>query len=259
MIIRKEADGGLMAIPQTEHSRFVGQLAAHWGNDDFAAPTPFETIARAATYHDFCHLDWEPDLPFDSVSGEPLEFRKIPDVARQVAANQWCVDWLAGIDAYSGFLVSRHATGLRRGRYGTIKYPTAFNPKSLDADMEAFIARNEAWQEEQQRSLPATWPVNFHLLQVWDLLGLYFGCQEPGDDYITPVPLGYAQDSAQVTLKMKALGDGRIAFDPYPFDHRPFKVQIIYKRLSQAKFADQASYRKAYYKAATEMSEYTLV
>jgi hypothetical protein len=53
MIVRKETDGGALLIAQTEHSRLVGQFAAHWGNRDFAVPEPFESMARAAVFHDF--------------------------------------------------------------------------------------------------------------------------------------------------------------------------------------------------------------
>ena len=57
MIVREdEKGGGLLLVTQTEHSQFVGQLAAHWGNERFASPEPFESVARAATYHDFGYL-----------------------------------------------------------------------------------------------------------------------------------------------------------------------------------------------------------
>ena len=42
MIVRKDPAGSLTLIGQTDHSRFVGQLAAHWGNRDFAAPAPYD-------------------------------------------------------------------------------------------------------------------------------------------------------------------------------------------------------------------------
>src|SRR5579864_6229045 len=123
MIIRHEMNGGLTMIPQTEHSQFVGQLAAHWGNEDVAPLEPYESVVRAATFHDYGYVQWEPDVQFDSASGEPLEFRKIPTTQRSLNAYSWCIDWLRSIDAYSGLLVSMHRTGLWDGRYGTITYP----------------------------------------------------------------------------------------------------------------------------------------
>jgi hypothetical protein len=55
MIVRKEANGQLLLIGQTDHSRLVGQLAAHWGNDRFAPPRPYDSVARAAAFHDTRH------------------------------------------------------------------------------------------------------------------------------------------------------------------------------------------------------------
>jgi hypothetical protein len=260
MIIRKEEDGGLTIIPQTAHSLFVGQMAAHWGNREFATPQPFESVTRAACYHDYGHLNWEPDLPFDAASGEPLEFRKLPDIDRQLRAYQGCIEWMNEIDPYSGLLVSMHQTGLRNNRYGLIAHPVNSIPKSSYPPVERFISYNEARQHEarQQVDQDAVW-TNFHLLQVWDLLGLYFTCQEPYDEHIAPVPMGYGKESTRATIRLKALGKGRIGFDPYPFDRQPLKVQIACKRLKQSVFPDQASYRKAYFQASNELLEYELV
>ena len=36
MIIREAANGETIVIGQTDHSRLVGQLAAHWGNAEVA-------------------------------------------------------------------------------------------------------------------------------------------------------------------------------------------------------------------------------
>ena len=59
MIVRKNPAGSLTLVGQTDHSRFVGQLAAHWGNHDFAAPAPYDSVVRAATYHDYGWLQYE--------------------------------------------------------------------------------------------------------------------------------------------------------------------------------------------------------
>ena len=117
MIIRKGSDGELTLISQTDHSRFVGLLAAHWGNEQFTALRPFESVVRAATFHDFGYLNWEPDPSIDPHSGEPYEFRKLPFSDRQLNSYQWCIDWISSIDAYSGMLVSMHRTGLWKQRY----------------------------------------------------------------------------------------------------------------------------------------------
>ena len=257
MIVRKDAGGGLTLIRQTDHSEFVGQLAAHWGSAQFSALRPYESVVRAATFHDYGYVQWEPDPDFDAENGIPYEFRRQPGSQRQLDAYQWCIDWLSGIDPYSGLLVSMHRTGLWRARYDTISHPAARVRDSLEAAIEDMAVRNEARQEKDKQAFDADelW-TNYKLLQVWDLLGLYFGCQEPVEDYMEPVPSDYAGSS--VRLGLTPAGQRKVAFDPYPFDQRPLRLQIACRRVA-GHYPDQASFRKAYFQAPAELLEYELV
>ncbi len=259
MIVRKEADGTLLMIGQTEHSRLVGQLAAHWGNARFAAARPYDSVVRAAVYHDYGWLRYETSPILDEKTGETPDFRQVG--GRQLDAYQWCVDWMTGIDRYSGLLVSMHRTGLWKGRYGTIAYPDAYNPRALGPGIEDFIARHEAWQEteRQTRDAAEVWS-NYRLLQVWDLLGLYFCCQEPREDRIEPVPLApSASRTDGVRLTMNPLTPRKIAFDPYPFATRPVHVQLSSRRLSDQHYPDLDSFRRAYFQAPVELLDFELV
>lgn len=261
MFVRKQSNGELILIGQTDHSRFVGQLSAHWGNRDFARPEPYESVARAATFHDFGWLRYETNPLLDTNSGEPYEFRQIPFSQTQLDNYQWCIDWLSGVDAYSGLLVGMHRTGLWKGRYGKITHPGArYNPQGIRPEIQAFIDRNESRQERERTvvSQDNIW-CNYHLLQIWDLLGLYFCCQEPYDDYIEPVPVDYSHESTGVRVTMKPLSAKEVSFEPFPFDARGLKVQIVYKRLPKASFADLESFRAAYFKAEPSVLEYVLV
>jgi hypothetical protein len=257
MIVRKEAEG-LVLVGQTDHSRLVGQFAAHWGNARFAAPEPYESVVRAAVYHDYGWLSYETN-PVLTDAGETPDFRQVG--AKQLASYQWCVDWLTGIDRYSGLIVSMHRTGLWRGRYGTIAYPTAFNPRALGAETEAFIKRHEAWQEDEQRRLdPVQVWTNYRMLQVWDLLGLYFCCAEPAEDRIEPAPTVYgAGKSEGVNLALRPAGRRRVALDPYPFAERPLTVQLTAKRLKRQRWDNEASFRRDYFSAPTELLAFELV
>lgn len=258
MIVRKEANGSLLLVGQTDHSRLVGQFAAHWGNGRFVSPEPYDSVVRAAVYHDYGWLRYETN-PIVNEAGETPDFRQVG--ARQLDSYQWCVDWMTGIDRYSGLLVSMHRTGLWRSRYGTIAYPTAFNPRELGEETKAFIARHEAWQEEQQRTLdPAQVWTNYRMLQVWDLLGLYFCCADPAEDRIEPVPTAYGTSRSDgVCLSLHPETPRRVALDPFPFGARPLKVQLTSKRLPATRFADLASFRRAYFQAPTELLEFELL
>jgi hypothetical protein len=259
MIIRKQDGTGLVIVGQTDHSRFVGQLAAHWGNREFAPPDPFESVVRAASYHDFGWLRYETAPLLDAESGEPYPFLRVPLTATQLASYQWSLDWMADIDPYAGLIVSMHRTGLWKGRYGTIAHPKGYNLTVLDPAVQAFVERNEARQEQQRASLgdKSVWG-NYRLMQVWDLLGLYFCCQDPYPDFIDPVPAIDSGDGAGVRLTFAPEGPRRVRFEPYPFATRPCRVQLLARRLPAPTYPDLEAFRRAYYRADAELLEFEL-
>ena len=262
MIIRKNAEGGLTLIGQTDHSRFVGQVAAHWGNSEFEAPKPYDSVVRAATFHDFGWLRYETSPLVSPESGEPYPFLQVPMTPQQLGAYQWSLDWMADIDPYSGLIVNMHRTGLWKGRYGHIKHPAGrYNLTKLSPEVQALIDHNEAWQERQRATLDAkgVW-TNYRLMQIWDLLGLYFGCQEPYEDHVEPVPTTYAgADDEGVRMTLTPAGPRRVAFDPYPFDVRPCRVQLACRNVARTSYEDVESFRKAWFQAEVGLEEFELV
>ena len=172
MIIRETGNGDSVMMGQTDHSRFVGQLAAHWGNADFAAPAPCESVVRAAMFHDYGWLRYETSPLLDAKTGRTYPFLEVPQTKAQLDAYQWSLDWMAGIDAHSGLIVNMHRTGLWRGLNQTIKYPAGYNAANPNEEIQAFIARNEAHQRRERARLndDKLW-TNHWLIQVWDLLG----------------------------------------------------------------------------------------
>src|SRR6185369_15614947 len=259
MIIRDPVDGETLVVGQTDHSRLVGQLAAHWGNAEVARPEPWESVVRAAVYHDYGWLSYEASPLVDAESGDPYRFLGLPLEQRQLESYQWCIDWMAKIDLYSALIISRHRTGLWKARYGSMQHPRGkYDLHKLDPRIVRLIERNEAWQEETLKSLDErareSFPANYRLMQVWDLLGLYFCCQEPYDDYVEPVPTSYGESSeAGLRLTMSAVGGQKVAFDPYPFDVRPCHVQLTCKRLPSRSFPSSEAFKRAYFQAGTQV------
>ena len=259
MIVRKSPAGSLTLIGQTDHSRFVGQLAAHWGNRDFATPAPYDSVVRAATYHDYGWLQYETRPLTNPETGEPYPFLGVPMTERQLAGYQWALDWMADIDPYSGLVVSMHRTGLWQGRYGKIKHPAGrYNLTALSPEVQAFITHNEKRQQELRGSVDAKGiGTNYRLMQVWDLLGLYFCCQEPYEDCIDPVPTGFGGEGRRMT--MQPVGERKVRFDPYPFAEPRLRIQLSCKRLPERKYASAAEFRQAYFRAPNELLEYELL
>jgi hypothetical protein len=259
MIVRQDGDD-LILIAQTDHSRLVGQFAAHWGNDAFAKPAPFESMARAAAFHDYGWLRYE-TVPMLGENGETPGFRQIPLTPDQLSAFQWCIDWLTGIDPYAGLIVGMHRTGLWRGRYGAVTTPPATAARAMTPMLETFIGENEARQAAGRRNFgeDQVW-TNYHLMQIWDLLGLYFSCQDPYPDVIAPVPQGYGAartDGVHMTLTPVDLTT--VAFDPFPFETDGCEVQLVRRRLPRTTYADEAAFRVAYFQARSELVTFRLV
>jgi hypothetical protein len=239
----------------------VGQLAAHWGNADFAEPTPYESVVRAAFFHDYGWLAYETNPLMNPESRETYEFRGMPFSTRQLDAYQWCSDWMTDIDRYSGLIINMHRTGLWQGRYNKLAHPASGTPKASRPEIHEFIQRNEARQKQELASMDANgvW-TNFSLLQVWDVLGLYFCCQEPYNDYIEPVPVTYdGRGEGGVRMTMRPVNEGTVEFKPYPFNVHPLKVQIMCKHLPAASFCDEANFRRLYFQASNQFLQYELV
>jgi len=259
MIVRKHADGSLALIAQTNHAELSGQFAANWGNDVFARPRPFQSVVRAAIYHDAGWYRYEAQPTYDVAAKTTPNFPQVPADPTQLAAYQWAIDWLTDIDPYAGLLISRHRTGLWSERYHTISNPPLRQRGPLSELVTEFMMRNEARQEQALASLDRDeFAVNYHNLQVWDLLSLYLCSAEPKSQAIELVPSRYQQRD-DVRMSLEPLDGERISIEPYPFAVRPLKVCYAYKLLPTHDFPSEAAFLDAYYAAIPKMKYFDLV
>lgn len=265
MIVRSQTPDELVLVSQCEHSKLVGQIAAHWGNATFERPKPFGSVVRAAAYHDYGWVSYESEPLFDPERRTTPHYLDVPGTPERWQADQDCVDWLSRVDRYSAVLASMHRTGLSQGRYGVIEHPKAYlqpagrKREPLVAEGREFIARNEDMQRSERKTLgdEAVW-TNYRLLQVWDLLGLYFSCHEPDELTIRPVPYGYeTADTAVLTI---APVDARtVAFAPFPFVRPGCEISLAMKRLRRSELTDADAFLRHYYGAPVETLTFKLV
>jgi hypothetical protein len=262
MIVRQEKNGEQLLIGQTDHSRLAGQFAAHWGNERFALPDPFESVVRAATFHDFGYLRYETAPEFSAeIHGTP-SFRNVLTNDKRLEEHQQSFDWLLSLDPYAANLARMHRCGLWRGRYAALTYPPhSMRPQKPEVD--AFTEKNEAiiaramlengWDKQGVRT-------NYRLLQFWDLLSLYLACQAPVEDYMEPVPAKYSDSDAEgVKITLTPQGATTIAIDPYPFDAEDLHVQLGARRLKTGIFDGYDAFIKAYFQAPLEVLEFTFI
>jgi uncharacterized protein DUF3891 len=259
MIVRKQADGSLLLIAQTNHAEISGLFAANWGNATFARPRPYRPVVLAAIYHDAGWYRYEAQPSYDVATKSTPSFQQVPPDPTQLAAYQWAIDWLTDIDPYAGALISRHRTGLWSERYHVLSEPPMPLRRPQNDDVVALIARNEARQEAALKSLDRQeFAINYQNLQVWDFLSLYLCTGEPRPYVIAPVPTGYDGGDG-VRLSLEPQGGDRIAIAPYPFALRPLKVCYAYKRLATHDFPSEAAFLDAYYAAVTQTRYFELV
>ncbi len=260
MIVRYESDGTIVMITQNDHAQLSGLFAAHWGNDTFEKPRPYHSMVRAAMFHDRGWIRYETSPQLNMETGKTPNYREVPNDRAQLEAFEWAGDWLSAIDPYAGLMIAKHRTGLWQKRYGVITHPPAIQRGTLPPPILEFIARSEARQKTAASGIdPHELAVNYHLLQVWDMLSLYICSTEKLEsDRIEPVPVAYSGDR-KVGLTLAPADGATIAIDPYPFDQPSLTANLIFRRLTQTKFADSAELQSVYFKTAPQMQSFRLV
>jgi hypothetical protein len=259
MIVRYESDGSIVMITQNDHAQLSGLFAAHWGNESFEKPRPYASLVRAAMFHDRGWIRYETSPQLNPETGKTPNYREVPNDRAQLDAFEWAGGWLSGIDPYAGLMIAKHRTGLWQGRYGVIAHPPAIQRGTLPPDITAFIARSEAKQKTAAAAVdPSELAINYNLLQVWDMMSLYI-CSTAAltPDRIEPVPMSYS-GAAAVGMTLTPLEANTIAVDPYPFDQPSLTTNVIFRRLTQAKFKDSAELQTAYFKTAPQIASFRL-
>ena len=139
MIVRGE-DGGWQLISQPAHAWLAGSLAAAWGNDVFAKPSPFEAVILATRLHDIGWLAWDAS-PRLGKDGRPVNFFDTT-LAETIPIWRRAVRQVALIDPYAALLVSKHASTIYRRRL-----ERAADPPELRSEVKTQLAEQAAVQE----------------------------------------------------------------------------------------------------------------
>jgi Protein of unknown function (DUF3891) len=260
MIVRYESDGSTVMITQNDHAQLSGLFAAHWGNESFERPRPYASLVRAAMFHDRGWIRYETGPQLNPETGKTPNYREVPHDRAQLESFEWAGDWLSSIDPYAGLMIARHRTGLWQGRYGVITQPPPIQRGKLPSEIEAFIARSEAKQKIAAEKLDAKeFAINYHLLQVWDMLSLYICSSELlKPDRIEPVPTAYS-GARGTGMTLTPVEPNTIRIDPYPFDQPTLTTNVIFRRLAQARFKDSAELQSVYFKTAPQIASFRLL
>src|ERR1700741_3327278 len=178
MMVCPYDDSRVLLILQTDHSRIAGLLASHWGNGQFAKPSPYASMVLAAQEHDSGWWDWE-IKPTVNHEGYPSDY--IGSI-KHLGQGGWLnlyrhgIERLAAQDSYAAYQVSMHGEGLLTRGMGLLPSMPDYTG---DAVVQEFIAeqrklraalladlRKEAALQEATGD-PQLW-TNFKLMEVFD-------------------------------------------------------------------------------------------
>ena len=274
MMISGHRDSRLVLVLQTDHSRVAGLLAAHWGNDEFAEPAPYESMVLAAEEHDSGWWEWEA-RPTLTDEGYPMDY--IGSVKN--LGSIWLEFFRRGIervaerDPYAGLMVLMHAEGLCTRGKGLISHMPDFSaiPEVRDA-LDRWESRREELIDRLRGSAAyrdlATegelWR-NFKLMEVFDQLAQFICNRYPFDsearkngpsNSIAHVPVGPGRDD--VTLTVDVLDGARARVDPYPFDRSPLRIPIPARLVPDRAYESQEAFLHDFYRAERCVIEYSL-
>jgi hypothetical protein len=246
-------------VMQPDHAELSGQFAAAWGNDDFAAPKPLESVLRAGRRHDDGWAVWERSPQLDE-SGAPCNFIGV-HVPSHLAFWRAAVAAVEEEDPYAGLLVSMHGAGIYRMRYGTqpeMKMALAGEVKDL---VDAFVAEQEGAFEARRDALgvsEAEAQANYRLLQAVDRLSLAFcmsDARSPAGGTIAAVPRDY--DGGETPLEIIPDGPFRAALRPFPF--RGEETFTLRRHvLPKARWDSGEAFREALFADGPETVEITI-
>jgi hypothetical protein len=233
VILRPHGGDAVLAIGQASHAWLSGQLARTWGNDRFAAPTPFEEVCLGALQHDIGMADWDLRPERHPESGLPLQFFEL-DRRTHLALWTAAPERVLSQSRYAALLVSLHGTGLYE----------RFPPRTDDPEIAQAVAEYLKGQRALQDTLttqvgadPQQLACNRALVATWDGLSLAL-CRDQAPSVIADVPTGPGEGRVALTLTRIARDD--FTLDPWPFAGPHLELRAEGRRLEGSSPDDAA-------------------
>ena len=277
MMVCPYDENRLLLILQVDHSRVTGWLAAHWGNDDFARPSPYAAMVLAAQEHDTGWWDWEVKPQLNSEGLPPDYIGSIKHLGGKVWLDFYRhgIERLAEQDPYAGYIVSLHSDGLLTQGRGLLPYMPDY---TVHPEVKEFLAEQENYRADLMEQLRGSslyrdfvseehlW-INFKLMEVYDQMGQFVCNRYPfnsrqrknGPSHTmsnVPVPTLLGKDDTILTFMIK--DESRAAVAPYPFDLDPLPVSFQGRLIPKRRYADQDEFLREYYGAEKLSIDYFL-
>lgn len=277
MMVGRYDESHLLLVSQVDHSHIAGLLAAHWGNAQFARPTPFVSMVLAAQEHDSGWWEWEIRPTLNEAGYPPDYIGSIRHLGRGVWLDMYRrgIQRLAEQDPYAGYVVSMHGAGLLTQGMGLLPYMPDYTD---DPHVVAFLDEQKALRAGLLARLQGDgvgpellteerfW-TNFKLMEVYDQFAQFLCNRYPFNSRErkngptntlsnTPAPIGPGQDD--VVLTVDAQDETRAIVRPYPFAVDPLVVSFQGRLVPNRAYSDRNQFLHDFYTAKRVNITYTL-
>ena len=168
MMVCPYDDNRLLLILQVDHSKVTGWFAAHWGNDNFARPSPYAAMVLAAQEHDTGWWDWEIKPQVNNEGLPPDYIGSIKHLGGKVWLDFYRhgIDRLAEQDPYAGYIVSLHSDGLLTQGRGLLPYMPDYE---VYPEVQEFLREQESYRADLMQQLKNSPDYRDHRIRRADL------------------------------------------------------------------------------------------
>jgi hypothetical protein len=245
MIVRHAPNGQLICIQQTSHALMAAELCRHWGNRDFAPPSPYAPVLSAIAQHDNGWYEWEcaPEVRADGV---PMDFMHGPTGETKRRLWERGIARVLAQHPYAGLLVSRHAVLLYQSNLAQLAPDERRSAEACIAGQAPLIdqVRHAVENDPTLRHACTAAPLaaQTRLLQIGDAATLQVTVPWGRTQRFAETPVDMAGTQTTLTLTWE---DDLLSFDPWPFGVDNFALHIHGRILDQPTFATHAAYRAA--------------
>ena len=257
-------DARVLLVMQVDHSRLAGELAAHWGNDEFASLKPYTSMVQAVQEHDSGWWGWEIKPTLNSQGYPPDYLERIDE--EWLGFQGQGVDRMAERDPYAGIIVSMHISGLLSKGMGLFPYMPDF---SADPHVKKFLGEQEILREQLLQDLRSSdceqdeinedylWN-NFKLMEVYDQMAQFVCNRHPFNSdkrkngpthrlSNAPVPVAVGQEDVRITVDVQ--DETSAVVQPYPFDLDPLVLTFPGRLVPKGPYASNEDFLAHFYKA----------
>lgn len=254
-MIRREKNCGWILITQHNHALLSGQIMAHWGNDKFVNPKPYDEVLFAIREHDSGWKDWDSNPKINTETGFPANFTEMSPHDQSVIWSK-CYRTNSSDHPYASALTALHFSKFNSNNLK--KDPENEQLKLLQLDMRDFISKvlNFNISNGNANKIPDDIRVNLKMLQIGDIISLTL-CHGWRSIEITETPLDYK--GSQTTLKMESDDGLNYRISPYPFDKTSLELRINGKNVNQKSFLNDDELKEKIQSSSDETLAFSII